>query len=350
MTFSLPPLAISLVRTMGESVNDAAVRSAADSMVRLGLRDAGYEYIIISDAWCKQKRCLKTDSLICDTEKFPEGLSATADHLHSLGLKLGVVASLGARSTTDRPGMFEHEWADVEYLDRAGVDYIACDLTKLPARGELQTPLRRMGLAVRQAQRDIYLAVYTDRDIHTWVRSTGANAFCLKTFYNCSPAVECDPVSAGYSADFCFESCGDITFDSTESLRSQLTIAAAMSSPIVVDCDVDSLSDEALKLMKDPLLLSIMRDEEGRPARRLDDGVYCKMLTDCEYAVALVNFTEQEATRSFCTYDFGLIWNSGYYCEAANVFTGEKTDFSDSLEVTLPAGSSAMYLMRLIER
>jgi len=350
MTFSLPPLGISLARTLGENISDSVVRECADSMVKLGLRDAGYEYIIIGDAWCKEKRCLKTDKLICDEEKFPAGLSATADYVHSLGLKLGVVTGLGARTANGRPGSFEHEWADVEYLSDAGVDYIAGDITKLPSMAEIQTPLRRMGLAIRQAERDIFFAVYSPEDIHLWVRSTGANSYSLRSFADSAPATECRPESAGYSADFCFESCGDITFNTTESLKSQLIIASAMSSPIIVDCDVRGISSDALEIMKNPLIVSICRDEEGRPARRLDDGVYCKMLTDCEYAVSLVNFSDETVTRAFCTYDFGLSWNSGYYCETCDIFTGEKTDFSDSLELELPAGSSAMYLMRLIER
>lgn len=350
MTFSLPPLGISLARCLGESVTDRDVRECAAAMVKSGLRDAGYEYVIISDAWCKEKRCLKTDSLICDTEKFPDGLAATADYVHSLGLKLGVTVTLGARSVSNRPGIFDHEWSDTDYYDKAGVDYIACDIDRLPSLADIQTPVRRLGMAIRKAERDIYYAVYTKEDLHLWMRSAGVNFYCLRNYKDAAGAAELRPETAGYSADFCFESCGDIVWDNPESLKTQLICAAAMSSPIIADCDVRKLSEDEINILKNPLVTGICRDEEARPARLLGEGVYCKFLTDCEYAVALVNFTDSEVNRSFCTYDFGLTWNAGYYCEASDIFTGEVTDFSDALEATLPAGSSRMYLMRLIER
>ena len=348
--FSLPPLGICLARTLGENLTDKAVRQCADAMVKLGLRDAGYEYLIIGDEWTKPQRCLKTDSLVCDSEKFPEGLSATADYVHSLGLKIGVVTTLGGRSTTGHPGIFDHEWQDTEYLANAGVDYIACDVAKLPARAELQTPLRRMGMAIRQAERDIYYALYTDTDVHMWIRSTGVNSYCLRSFGAAAPARECKPESAGYSADFCFESCGDIVPDSTDSLRAQLICASAMSSPIIVDCDVRSLDAECLSIMKNPEIVGVCRDEEARPARRLSDGVYTKMLAKGEYAVAFMNNTNEPCRRSFYTYDFGLTWNAGYYCEACDIFSGEKTEFSDGLEAELAPGGAAMYRIKLLER
>lgn len=350
MTFSLPPLGISLVRCLGDNVTDHDVRSCAAAMVKSGLRDAGYEYVIISDAWCKEKRCLKTDSLVCDSEKFPEGLAATADYVHSLGLKLGVTVTLGARSAANKPGIFEHEWADVAYYDKAGIDYIACDVTRLPSLADIQTPVRRMGMAIRKAERDIYYALYTKEDLHLWIRSTGANSYCLRNHADAAGARELDAATAGYSADFCFESCGDIVWSDTEGLKTQLICAAAMSSPIIADCDVRALSEEEIAILKNPLITGICRDEEARPARLLGEGVYCKFLTDCEYAVAFVNFTDSPAERAFCTYDFGLTWNAGYYCEVSDIFTDQVTDFSDALEATLPAGSSRMYLMRLIER
>jgi len=350
MTFSLPPLGISLVRSLSDRLSDCDVRECAAAMVKNGLRDAGYEYVIIPDTWCREKRCYKTDSLVCDSEKFPEGLAATADYVHSLGLKLGVAVTLGARSATNRPGIFDHEWADVAYYDAAGVDYISCDLTNLPSLSGIQTPVRRMGMAIRKAERKIYFALYTSEDTHLWMRSAGVNSYCLRSFADAAGAAELKAETAGYSADFCFESCGDIVWSDTESLKTQLVCASIMSSPIIADCDVRRLSDKELAILKNPLITGICRDEEARPARLLGDGVYCKFLTDCEYAVAFVNNTDETVRRSFFTYDFGLTWNAGYYCEVSDIFTDGVTDFSDALEAELPAGASRMYLMRLIER
>lgn len=350
MNFSLPPLGISLVRSLGESFTERDLRECAEKIIESGLRDAGYEYVIIPDTWCARRRCPTTDSLVCDTDVLPSTLSGAAEYLHSVGLKLGLVMSLGSRSASDRPGTFDHEWSDIEYFDKAGVDYIGFDTSRLPARVDLQTPLRRLCMAVRNASRDIFYATYTTEDIHLWARSAGINSFCLRSFADAFPAREPDISTAGYSADFCFESCGDISVCDTEQLRTQLITAAAVSSPIIIDCDVRTLTAEQLALVSNRDILSVCRDEEVRPARCLSDGVYIKPLDNCTYAIAFVNSTDAECVRTFTTFDFGLTWNAEFVCVATDIFTGDSETFTDGLECTLAAGCSSMYLMKLKER
>lgn len=350
MNFNLPPIGISLARSLGENLTERDVRECADAMVKLGLRDAGFEYLIIPDTWCAHRRCLKTDSLVCDTDKFPNGLSAVSEYLHSLGLKMGVVMTLGSRSSSDRPGVFDHEWADVEYFDKAGVDYVAFDMTHMPARSELETPLRRLGMAIRTAEHPMFYSVYTPEDIHVWAASTGVNAYCLKAFENANFAHELSLSTAGYSADFCFESCGDISVGDTELLRTQLITASAMSSPIIADCDVRLLTEKELTLLTKREIIDICRDEEVRPARCLTDGVYIKTLADNKYAIAFVNSSDEKRSFALTTYDFGLTWNSNLAAVATDIFTHESTTFTDGLEATIPAHHAVMYNMELIER
>lgn len=350
MIHSLPPLGISLVRSLGEKLTERNIRDCAEKMIDCGLRDVGYEYIIIPDTWCKKRRNLADDSLVCDTEILPSKLSGIADYLHSVGLRLGVVMSLGSRSTSDRPGCFDREWQDIEYFDREGVDYIAFDITRIPAHADVETSLRRIAMAVRNATHDIYYAVYSPDDIHTQARSEGINSYCLRSFADAAPARELSPESAGYSADFCFESCGDITVCDTDLLRTQLIVAASQSSPIIIDCDVRCLTSEQLSIIANRKLIRICRDEEARPARRLSEGVYVKTLTDCEYAVALVNSTDSELVRSFSTYDFGLTWNAAYACVASDIFTNNTETFTDAIDACLPARHASMYLVKLTER
>ncbi len=350
MNHSLPPLGISLARSLGEKLTEVDIRECADKIVKCGLRDAGYEYVIIPDTWCKSRRCLKTDSLVCDTERFPSTLSGISEQLHSMGLKLGVVMTLGSRSSSDRPGIFDREWADVEYFDNAGVDYIAVDMTHLPARAELETPLRRLGMAIRTASRPIFYAVYACEDIHAMAASTGINSYCLRTFDNAATACELSLATAGYSADFCFESCGDISVCDTERLRAQLITAAAMSSPVIVDCDVRCITEEQLSVLLNSDMIKVARDREVRPARCLSEGVYVKALESNRYAIAFVNSSDELRRFAFSTYDFGLTWNAGLAAVATRIFGGDSITFTDGIEETLPAHSASMYLMELTER
>ena len=37
--------------TFGANINDNMIRESADTIVKSGLKDAGYEYIVIDDCW-----------------------------------------------------------------------------------------------------------------------------------------------------------------------------------------------------------------------------------------------------------------------------------------------------------
>ena len=41
--------------TFGENINDELLRCTADKIIELGLKDVGYEYIVIDDCWAEKK-------------------------------------------------------------------------------------------------------------------------------------------------------------------------------------------------------------------------------------------------------------------------------------------------------
>lgn len=51
-----PPMGFNTWNTFGEEISDSVIRETADAMVDLGLRDAGYEYLVIDDCWSKRER------------------------------------------------------------------------------------------------------------------------------------------------------------------------------------------------------------------------------------------------------------------------------------------------------
>ena len=70
------------------------MRSVADSMVANKLVDLGYNYIILDDCWAATHRD-DTDSIIPDPSRFPSGMKALADYLHSKNIKLGLYTDVG---------------------------------------------------------------------------------------------------------------------------------------------------------------------------------------------------------------------------------------------------------------
>ncbi len=362
MTALKPPIGISLVRTFGKNINEETVLCTAEAMVKGGFVSAGYEYLIIGDGYAMPRRDRETGKLVENTEKFPGGMKALADKLHEMGLKLGIMTSAGAATLNYAPGSVDKEYVDAETFAEWGIDYIAHDTSFMPPKANVQTVIRRMGLALRNCGRDILYSVFsTDEKLHVWARSAGANTYCDRSFADAGEVMSPRDEIAGYSADYCWHNCGEITVeeDNLNVMRAKLALCAMMSSPIIVDCDVTALSDSVSELLRNREIISIATDEEGRPARKFSEGVYVKYLSGREYALAFIreNFTDSPFVMAdddprrmeFYAYDFGMTWNAGYALEAEGVFGAEgKTEFDQFFTTDVAAGDAAVYKLRFV--
>ena len=56
MLSKTPPMGFNTWNTFGENINEQLIKETADKMVELGLRDCGYEYLVIDDCWSKRER------------------------------------------------------------------------------------------------------------------------------------------------------------------------------------------------------------------------------------------------------------------------------------------------------
>ena len=119
----------------------------ADAMVSSGLRDAGYKYLVIDDCWMAKHRDSETGRIsiyiyiyvyvdigaggdtrlidrrtldvrwntgefIADPKKFPSGMKALSNYVHSLGLKFGIYTAAGDKTCEGYPASLGHEEQD----------------------------------------------------------------------------------------------------------------------------------------------------------------------------------------------------------------------------------------------
>ena len=87
-----PPMGWNSWNTFGENINEKMIFETADVMAESGLRDKGYEYLVIDDCWSLRERD-ENGRLVPDPEKFPHGMKAVADYVHSKGLSRPVTGS-----------------------------------------------------------------------------------------------------------------------------------------------------------------------------------------------------------------------------------------------------------------
>ena len=67
-----PPMGWNSWNKFGCNVSEALVRGAADAMVASGMKDAGYQYVVIDDCW--QVRRDESGKIVADPERFPSGM------------------------------------------------------------------------------------------------------------------------------------------------------------------------------------------------------------------------------------------------------------------------------------
>lgn len=135
-----PPMGWNTWNKFACEVNEQLIREAADALVRTGMRDAGYQYIVIDDCWHGERDSL--GFIHEDPKRFPSGMKALADYIHSKGLKFGIYSDAGWKTCGGRPGSRGHEFQDARTYAGWGVDYLKydwCSTEGLSARGAYLT-------------------------------------------------------------------------------------------------------------------------------------------------------------------------------------------------------------------
>lgn len=106
-------------------VSDKLIREMADALVASGMRDAGYKYIVIDDCWQVSRDA--QGNIVPDPERFPSGMKALGDYIHSKGLKFGIYSCAGSLTCQNRPASRGYQFQDAQTYASWGVDYLKYD-------------------------------------------------------------------------------------------------------------------------------------------------------------------------------------------------------------------------------
>lgn len=167
-----PPMGWNSWNNFGCDVNEELIRETAKAMVESGMKDAGYEYVVIDDCWHGERDSL--GFIHADPERFPNGIKALADYVHSLGLKFGIYSDAGWQTCGGKPGSRGYEYQDALQYAKWGVDYLKydwCNTEGLNAKGAYLT----MRDALYKAGRPIVLSIceWGDNKPWTWAKDIG---------------------------------------------------------------------------------------------------------------------------------------------------------------------------------
>jgi alpha-galactosidase len=104
-------------------ITETVFLDAAQQMVDLGFKAAGYQYVNIDDCWSmKNGRDPVTNRLLPNLTRFPDGIKGTADKVHALGLKIGIYSSAGGTTCAEYPASLYNEDLDAQTWADWGID------------------------------------------------------------------------------------------------------------------------------------------------------------------------------------------------------------------------------------
>ncbi|MCI8388263.1 MAG: glycoside hydrolase family 27 protein [Clostridiales bacterium] len=375
MIVKKPPMGWNTWNTFGEKINEQIVKESTDAFVELGLKDYGYEYIVIDDCWSERTRDAVTDRIVADHIKFPNGMKAVGDYIHSKGLKFGMYSCTGVRTCADYPGSFDHEYLDAETFAEWGVDFLKYDNCYKPKTADCQLLYHRMGIALENCGRDILYSAcnWGTEDVWTWIRSTGAHMYrstgdIFDSFQSYKDIAMSQVNKFGYSAENCYNDIDMLTVGMNGSgnvgrggctdaeYRQQFVLWCMYCAPLMLGCDIRSISAESKALVTNRELIAIDQDEANRPPIwqhhpwNENLKVAFKHLANGEYAIAFYNFSDNDAGIPAMFELFGIPSNSGYKLALTDVFTGEKIgEFKDYINVKVATHDVKLYKAKLVK-
>lgn len=334
-----PPLGWNSWNTFTWDINEELIKGVADVFVSEGYKDAGYEYIVIDDCWSLKQRD-ENGNLVADPEKFPNGMKAVADYIHSKGLKFGMYSCVGTNTCAGYPGSFEHEMQDAKQLAEWGVDFLKYDFCFKPRNVDGELLYRRMGLALKNCGRDILFSAcnWGSDEVHGWIRSTGAHMYRstgdIRDKWESIKDIALSQIDkAAFSGNYCHNdmdmlvvgmhggsnndyigkmvgSCTD------EEYRTHFALWCMMGSPLMIGCDIRNASEVTKQTLMNADLLRINQDPEARsfyvvkpePQWFHTNEVFMlvKVLTDGKLAIGFFNLSDEERELSLQFWDLGM--------------------------------------------
>src|SRR5258708_8121445 len=84
-----------------KGLNEKVVRETADAMASNGMKDAGYQFVILDDCWQTGRDA--AGNILADAERFPSGIKALADYIHGKGLNLAIYTDAAPLTSAKPP-------------------------------------------------------------------------------------------------------------------------------------------------------------------------------------------------------------------------------------------------------
>ncbi|XP_048465636.1 alpha-N-acetylgalactosaminidase [Rhincodon typus] len=303
-------------------ISEGLFRSMADKLVEDGWKDLGYQYVNIDDCWSAKKRD-NNGKIQPDPERFPNGIKALADYVHSKGLKLGIYGDLGITTCGGFPG------TTLEKVDTDAKTFAEWEIDMLKFDGcnsnstEKAIGYPKMSHALNATGRPIIYSCSWpayEFGLPPKVNYTLIGEFCnlwrnyediddswntvltIINWFGDNQRILQPAAGPGRWNDPDMLIVGDFGLNHDQS-KSQLALWAMLAAPFFMSNDLRTISNDAKTLLQNRLLIHIDQDHLGLQGERIekdwDFQVWKRNLTDGQFAVAYLCTASDGNVRTF---------------------------------------------------
>lgn len=316
-----PPMGWNSWNTFQTNINEDLVKGVVDAFIRDGLKDAGYNYIVLDDGWMAMERNAQ-GNLVPDPKKFPSGLKSLSDYIHSKGLKFGIYNCAGNKTCGGYPGGRGHEYQDALMYASWAVDYLKydwCNTDKINPIGAYTT----MSEAIIATKRPMIFSLceWGDNEPWKWAGNIGQ---LWRTTGDIYPCFDCEfkhdtwsswgvmkianmrkdirhAAGPGHWNDPDMLEVGNGMSVSED--RVHFALWCMMAAPLIMGNDVRKASKETIALLTNKNLIAIDQDSLGMQGFRysLKDSmeIWARPLANFEWALCFINTSSKPQKLSF---------------------------------------------------
>lgn len=346
-----PPMGWNSWNCFRSNVSAEKIEAIADAMVKTGMRDAGYQYVVIDDGWMTNRRD-NEGHIIVDSTKFPDGIKPVADYVHALGLKFGIYSSPGRYTCQKLMGSLGHEQTDADDYAAWGVDFLKYDQCSFKQsdnespktfQQRCQAAYELMGECLKRTGRSIVYSTHDKCMVSAsgvaslngdlpWIKGVSnmhrtsddikdnwdRMLYCLETTSMLS-----EYAGHGYWNDPDMLEVGNTTNEKLwgkissrkmdlNEYRTHFSMWCMVAAPLIAGNDLRSMAPEIIKILTNREVIALDQDPLGMQGQRIvvDDGgskeVWVKKLSDNRMAVALLNKGDKPAVIQFTWKELGI--------------------------------------------
>jgi alpha-galactosidase len=342
--------------SFGCNVNDGLIRQTADTMVSSGMAAAGYRYVNIDDCWSTKSRNSSGD-LVPDPQKFPNGIKAVADYVHSKGLKLGIYSSAGTTTCAGYPAALGNERRDAALWASWGIDYLKYDNCgdHQGKNGQQRYTAMRDALAATGRPIVYSLCNWGQESVWTWGmpvgnswRTTGdiqANWGSITSLLDQQVGLDAYSGPGGWNdPDMLEVGVGSLT--GTEG-RAHFSLWSLLNAPLIAGNDIRTMSSDTRTILTNTEVIAVNQDWGGRQGTKISDNgnleVWRKPMSNGSVATVLLNRGTSTATVSTTASALGLGSASSY--SVRDLWAHTASSSSGTISASVPGHGAAMYIV-----